>query len=166
MDRIRAAIYCGNPPFSAALTRYCTCGRVGPDITRSAAGRLGPGSRWHRPPPAPSSGPLDSTIATCQADGEPEHTELRVGLPLQRADDRHGRHLRRLRGRPGQAENLLAQVRDAVSKGTTLHAGSTVDGGRAYFAPAVLTGVTREIRAYLERVSNVVSFTPSGAVNW
>jgi succinate-semialdehyde dehydrogenase/glutarate-semialdehyde dehydrogenase len=36
------------------------------------------------------------------------------------------------------AENLLAQVQDAVSKGATLHVGGTLDDGEgAYFAPAV-----------------------------
>ena len=45
------------------------------------------------------------------------------------------------------AENLLAQVQDAVSKGATLHVGGTLDDGKgAYFAPAVLTGVTPEMR--------------------
>jgi acyl-CoA reductase-like NAD-dependent aldehyde dehydrogenase len=35
------------------------------------------------------------------------------------------------------AENLLAQVQDAVSKGATLHVGGTLDDGKgAYFAPA------------------------------
>jgi succinate-semialdehyde dehydrogenase / glutarate-semialdehyde dehydrogenase len=46
------------------------------------------------------------------------------------------------------AENLLAQVQDAVSKGATLHVGGTLgDGKGAYFAPAVLTGVTPDMRA-------------------
>src|SRR6266571_633643 len=44
------------------------------------------------------------------------------------------------------AENLLAQVQDAVSKGATLHVGGTLDDGKgAYFTPAVLTGVTPEM---------------------
>src|SRR6202162_3528219 len=47
------------------------------------------------------------------------------------------------------AENLLAQVQDAVSKGAALHVGGTLDDGQgAYFAPAVLTGVTPDMRAY------------------
>ena len=51
------------------------------------------------------------------------------------------------------AENLLAQVQDAVSKGATLHVGGRLDDGKgAYFAPAVLTGVTPEMRAYREGV--------------
>jgi len=82
------------------------------------------------------------------------------------------------------AENLLAQVQDAVSKGATLHVGGTLDEGKgAYFAPAVLTGVTPEMRAYREElfgpvavvykvssdeeaveIANVVDFGLGGAV--
>jgi succinate-semialdehyde dehydrogenase/glutarate-semialdehyde dehydrogenase len=82
------------------------------------------------------------------------------------------------------AENLLAQVQDAVSKGATLHVGGQIvsDEG-AYFAPAVLTGVTPEMRAYKEelfgpvavvykvssddeavKLANVVDFGLGGAV--
>jgi succinate-semialdehyde dehydrogenase/glutarate-semialdehyde dehydrogenase len=82
------------------------------------------------------------------------------------------------------AENLLTQVRDAVSKGATLHVGGTLgDGSGAYFAPAVLTGVTPDMRAYREElfgpvavvykvssddeaveIANVVDFGLGGAV--
>jgi succinate-semialdehyde dehydrogenase / glutarate-semialdehyde dehydrogenase len=82
------------------------------------------------------------------------------------------------------AENLLAQVQDAVSKGATLHVGGTLDDGNgAYFAPAVLTGVTPDMRAYKEelfgpvavvykvssddeavKLANVVDFGLGGAV--
>src|SRR6201996_1538297 len=56
------------------------------------------------------------------------------------------------------AENLLAQVQDAVSKGATLHVGGTLaDGDGAYFAPAVLTGVTPEMRAYREELFGPVA---------
>jgi succinate-semialdehyde dehydrogenase/glutarate-semialdehyde dehydrogenase len=56
------------------------------------------------------------------------------------------------------AENLLAQVRDAVSKGATLHVGGTLDDGKsAYFAPAVLTGVTPDMRAYREELFGPVA---------
>ena len=56
------------------------------------------------------------------------------------------------------AENLLAQVQDAVSKGATLHIGGTLDEGKgAYFAPAVLTGVTPEMRAYREELFGPVA---------
>ena len=56
------------------------------------------------------------------------------------------------------AENLLDQVQDAVAKGATLHAGGTLaDGPGAYFAPAVLTGVTPEMRAYREELFGPVA---------
>src|SRR3984893_899937 len=56
------------------------------------------------------------------------------------------------------AENLLAQVQDAVSKGATLHVGGTLgDGKGAYFGPAVLTGVTPEMRAYREELFGPVA---------
>jgi succinate-semialdehyde dehydrogenase / glutarate-semialdehyde dehydrogenase len=56
------------------------------------------------------------------------------------------------------AENLLAQVRDAVSKGATLHVGGTLGEGKdAYFAPAVLTGVTPDMRAYKEELFGPVA---------
>src|SRR6266566_1376427 len=56
------------------------------------------------------------------------------------------------------AENLLAQVQDAVSKGAALHVGGTLDDGKgAYFAPAVLTGVTPEMRAYREELFGPVA---------
>src|SRR5580658_9660745 len=82
------------------------------------------------------------------------------------------------------AENLLAQVQDAVSKGATLHVGGSIgEGDGAYFAPAVLTGVTPDMRAYREelfgpvavvykvsdddeavKLANVVDFGLGGAV--
>jgi succinate-semialdehyde dehydrogenase/glutarate-semialdehyde dehydrogenase len=82
------------------------------------------------------------------------------------------------------AENLLAQVQDAVSKGATLHVGGALTGDKgAYFAPAVLTGVTPDMRAYKEelfgpvavvykvsgddeavKLANVVDFGLGGAV--
>jgi succinate-semialdehyde dehydrogenase/glutarate-semialdehyde dehydrogenase len=56
------------------------------------------------------------------------------------------------------AENLLAQVQDAVGKGATLHVGGTLgDGEGAYFAPAVLTGVTPDMRAYTEELFGPVA---------
>jgi len=56
------------------------------------------------------------------------------------------------------AETLLAQVQDAVAKGATLHVGGEMvfDNG-AYFAPAVLTDVTREMRAYHEELFGPVA---------
>jgi succinate-semialdehyde dehydrogenase/glutarate-semialdehyde dehydrogenase len=56
------------------------------------------------------------------------------------------------------AENLLAQVQDAVAKGATLHVGGSLDGDKgAYFAPAVLTGVTPDMRAYREELFGPVA---------
>ena len=56
------------------------------------------------------------------------------------------------------AEGLAAQVQDAVDKGATLHAGGTLaDGPVAYFAPAVLTGVTPDMRAYHEELFGPVA---------
>ena len=51
------------------------------------------------------------------------------------------------------AHGVDDQVRDAVSKGATLHVGGVLGSGpSAYFSPAVLTGVTASMRAYGEEV--------------
>lgn len=56
------------------------------------------------------------------------------------------------------ARGLAEQVRDAVLKGATLHAGGTVEDSQgAYFAPAVLTGVTPGMRAYDEELFGPVA---------
>ena len=56
------------------------------------------------------------------------------------------------------AENLAEQVEDAVSKGATLHAGGVLgEGPAAYYSPAVLTGVTKEMRAYREELFGPVA---------
>jgi succinate-semialdehyde dehydrogenase/glutarate-semialdehyde dehydrogenase len=56
------------------------------------------------------------------------------------------------------AENLAGQVEDAVSKGATLHAGGVLgDGPAAYYSPAVLTGITKEMRAYREELFGPVA---------
>lgn len=56
------------------------------------------------------------------------------------------------------AEKLDEQVRDAVAKGATLHAGGTLlEGPGAYFQPAVLTGVTPEMRAWREELFGPVA---------
>ena len=56
------------------------------------------------------------------------------------------------------AELLDAQVRDAVDKGATLHAGGKLANDRsAYYSPAVLTGVTPEMRAYSEELFGPVA---------
>ena len=51
------------------------------------------------------------------------------------------------------AEGLAAQLQDAVDKGATVHAGGKLhDGAGAYFEPTVLTGITKEMRAYAEEL--------------
>ena len=51
------------------------------------------------------------------------------------------------------AQELAAQVADAVAQGAVLHVGGDVaDDGSAYFAPAVLTGVHPGMRAYDEEL--------------
>ncbi|NKX54278.1 NAD-dependent succinate-semialdehyde dehydrogenase [Arthrobacter mobilis] len=56
------------------------------------------------------------------------------------------------------AEGLAEQLRDAVNKGATLHAGGRlVDGPGAYLEPAVLTGVTPEMRAWHEELFGPVA---------
>jgi succinate-semialdehyde dehydrogenase/glutarate-semialdehyde dehydrogenase len=56
------------------------------------------------------------------------------------------------------AFHLQEVVADAVSKGATLHIGGQVlDGAGAYFSPAVLTGVTPDMRAYHEELFGPVA---------
>ncbi|MFD1827060.1 MULTISPECIES: aldehyde dehydrogenase family protein [Mumia] len=56
------------------------------------------------------------------------------------------------------AESLAAQIQDAVDKGATLHAGGTLEPGpAAYLAPAVLSGVTPQMRAYAEELFGPVA---------
>jgi len=56
------------------------------------------------------------------------------------------------------AEGLAEQLRDAINKGATLHAGGKlVDGPGAYLEPAVLTGVTPGMRAWHEELFGPVA---------
>ncbi|WP_375425749.1 NAD-dependent succinate-semialdehyde dehydrogenase [uncultured Friedmanniella sp.] len=56
------------------------------------------------------------------------------------------------------AENLAEQVQDAVAKGATLHAGGVLgEAPAAYYSPAVLTGITTEMRAYREELFGPVA---------
>jgi succinate-semialdehyde dehydrogenase/glutarate-semialdehyde dehydrogenase len=56
------------------------------------------------------------------------------------------------------AETLAEQVEDAVSKGATLHAGGELgEGPAAYYSPAVLTGITKDMRAYREELFGPVA---------
>lgn len=56
------------------------------------------------------------------------------------------------------AETVAGQVADAVEKGATLHAGGVLaDGPAAFYTPAVLTGITPEMRAYTEELFGPVA---------
>ncbi len=56
------------------------------------------------------------------------------------------------------AEKLDEQVRDAVDKGATLHAGGVLsEGPGAHYSPGVLTGITEEMRAYREELFGPVA---------
>jgi succinate-semialdehyde dehydrogenase/glutarate-semialdehyde dehydrogenase len=56
------------------------------------------------------------------------------------------------------AETLAEQVQDAVDKGATLHAGGVLsDGPDAHYTPAVLTGITKDMRAYSEELFGPVA---------
>ncbi|MCW2840625.1 MAG: succinate-semialdehyde dehydrogenase [Aeromicrobium sp.] len=56
------------------------------------------------------------------------------------------------------AETLAEQVQDAVDKGATLHAGGALsDGPDAHYSPAVLTGITKDMRAYAEELFGPVA---------
>ena len=78
---------------------------------------------------------------------------LRPGDPLAGEEDTFAPMV----SRPA-AEGLAAQIEDAVSKGATLHAGGTLaDDQSAYLAPAVLTGVTKDMRAYYEELFGPVA---------
>lgn len=62
------------------------------------------------------------------------------------------------------AETLNEQVQDAVAKGATLHAGGVLgDGPAAFYSPAVLTGITPEMRAYREELFGPVAVVYSVA---
>ncbi len=56
------------------------------------------------------------------------------------------------------AEAVHEQVQDAVAKGATLHAGGTLhEGPSCYYSPAVLTGITEDMRAYREELFGPVA---------
>ena len=58
----------------------------------------------------------------------------------------------------GAAEALAAQVQDAVEKGATLHAGGVLhEGPGAFLAPTVLSGITKDMRAYSEELFGPVA---------
>ena len=76
---------------------------------------------------------------------------MRPRKPGEDADDAYSPMVSRK-----AAEGLAAQLEDAVAKGATLHAGGTL-GEAAYFAPAVLTDVTPEMRAFREELFGPVA---------
>ena len=79
--------------------------------------------------------------------------DLKAGDPAEAADGTYSP----LSSRKA-AELLHEQVQDAVSKGATLHAGGVLgDGPSAYYSPAVLTGITPEMRAYREELFGPVA---------
>jgi len=55
------------------------------------------------------------------------------------------------------AENLKAQIDDAVAKGATLHVGGKLAETGAFLSPAVLTGVNPEMRAWKEELFGPVA---------
>jgi succinate-semialdehyde dehydrogenase / glutarate-semialdehyde dehydrogenase len=79
--------------------------------------------------------------------------DLKPGNPAETADDTFAP----LSSRKA-AEILDEQVQDAVAKGATLHAGGVLgEGPAAYYSPAVLTGITPEMRAYREELFGPVA---------
>ena len=51
------------------------------------------------------------------------------------------------------ARNLMEQIKDAVSKGATVHTGGRrIEGPGAFVEPTVLSGVTSDMRAYREEL--------------
>ncbi|MGJ9404097.1 NAD-dependent succinate-semialdehyde dehydrogenase [Arthrobacter sp. KK5.5] len=86
-----------------------------------------------------------------------ELTSLASGLrPGNPADDEAGTY-GPLSSRSA-AEGLSRQVGTAVEQGAVLHAGGALsDGPDAYLAPAVLTGVTKEMQAYSEELFGPVA---------
>lgn len=55
------------------------------------------------------------------------------------------------------ADQLKAQVDDAVSKGATLHVGGSVSGAGSFFSPTLITDVKPGMRAYREEVFGPVA---------
>ncbi len=80
-------------------------------------------------------------------------TDLTPGDPAKSADGTFSPLSSR-----AAAEKLAEQVEDAVSKGATLHAGGVLgEGPPAYYSPAVLTGISEDMRAYREELFGPVA---------
>ena len=79
--------------------------------------------------------------------------DLRPGDPAEKAEGAFAPLSSR-----AAAENLAEQVEDAVNRGATLHAGGVLgEGPAAYYSPAVLTGITEDMRAYREELFGPVA---------
>ena len=86
-------------------------------------------------------------------------TDLRPGDPAESAEGTFAPLSSR-----AAAERLAEQVDDAVTKGATLHAGGVLaEGPAAYYSPAVLTGITKDMRAYREELFGPVAVVYSVA---
>lgn len=58
----------------------------------------------------------------------------------------------------GAAEGVAAQVQDAIDKGATLHAGGVLhEGPGAYLSPTIISGITKDMRAYYEELFGPVA---------
>lgn len=78
---------------------------------------------------------------------------LQPGDPMSLADGTYAPMSSR-----AAAENIAAIVEDAVSEGATLHCGGILgQAPAAYYSPAVLTGVTPQLRAYREELFGPVA---------
>ncbi|HIX00035.1 MAG TPA: NAD-dependent succinate-semialdehyde dehydrogenase [Candidatus Nesterenkonia stercoripullorum] len=74
--------------------------------------------------------------------------ELQAGDPAEGAESTYGPM-----SSETAAQNIVAQIEEAVSSGATLHTGGTrQDRPGFYVAPAVITGVTPASRAYREEL--------------
>lgn len=79
--------------------------------------------------------------------------ELRPGNPLDSAEGTYAPMSSR-----AAAERINELVTDAVSKGAKLHVGGVLDPEPScYYSPAVLTGVTKDMRAYHEELFGPVA---------
>lgn len=85
--------------------------------------------------------------------------EMRPGDPLAPAEGTYSPL-----ASAAAAQTLRALVADAVTHGATLHVGGELSRG-AYYAPAVLTGVTPAMRAYHEELFGPVAVVYAAATD-
>ena len=82
----------------------------------------------------------------------------RQGPAPRRPGRRGGGHLRAALVARGRGDAWPSRSRTRSSKGATLHAGGVLgEGPAAYYSPAVLTGITKEMRAYREELFGPVA---------